>query len=239
MTFTPGEFRMLEALKDSITCYLATSTPPRPLCLAVFGPPGSGKSRAVKAITETIDKDLLAQRVELNLTQVRSIDELAAGLARAKEMARGKVPFVFFDEFDTNHQGAAWGWLSWFLAPMHDGVFRSHGDNIELKRAIYVFAGGTAVSFEEFGLERRKEIPPCEGAGLRQPAARFHRCSRRQRVRAACAAALEVLHHQLRNQDKRVDARLRDAMLLNGRYKHGARSLEALIEMMNQQGKRG
>lgn len=233
LTFTLDEYQRLIALKESITRYLAISSPPRPLCLAVFGPPGSGKSRAVKEIAETIDKKLLAQSVDLNLTQVRSIDELAANVARAKEMARGKVPFVFFDEFDSNHQGTAWGWLSWFLAPMQDAVFRSHGESIELKQAIYVFAGGTAASFAEFGRSDERKFRLAKGPDFVSRLRGFIDVEGIDATELRAVRRAVLLRHHLTMQGKEVDDELRDAVLQNGRYKHGARSLEALVEMMN------
>lgn len=232
-TFTVDEHGRLTALKDSITRYLGISDPQRPLCLAVFGPPGSGKSRAVKEIGKAINNAALAQCVELNLTQLRSIDELAADLEEAKKMARGKIPFVFFDEFDSNRQGTAWGWLSWFLAPMQDGLFRSHGESIELKQAIYVFAGGTATSFAEFGRSDERKFSLAKGPDFVSRLRGFIDVEGIGATNLRAVRRAAVLHQQLKMQSKEVNDELRDAMLENGRYKHGARSLGALVEMMS------
>ena len=48
--FTSDEFTQLDAFKEQIINYLNLSEHKKPLCLAVFGPPGSGKSFAVKEI---------------------------------------------------------------------------------------------------------------------------------------------------------------------------------------------
>ena len=42
------------------------------------------------------------------------------------------------------------GWLKYFLAPMQDGVFRV-GDSIHpIGKAIFVFAGGTSSTYNQF-----------------------------------------------------------------------------------------
>jgi hypothetical protein len=72
------------------------------------------------------------------------------------------VPLVFFDEFDAPLNGTALGWLNWFLAPMHDGTFDAGGPRI-LRRAIYVFAGGTAATYGEFSGRRDKAFVAAKG----------------------------------------------------------------------------
>lgn len=47
---TTEELDQLRAMQDLIVRYVVQRSPARPLCLAVFGPPGSGKSFAVKQI---------------------------------------------------------------------------------------------------------------------------------------------------------------------------------------------
>lgn len=60
------------------------------------------------------------------------------------------VFFDEFDSpFDTQFGGDL-GWLRYFLAPMQDGNFREGGHAHPLGAAIFVFAGGTRASFSEF-----------------------------------------------------------------------------------------
>lgn len=62
----------------------------------------------------------------------------------------GLTPFVFFDEFDSPCDNKPLGWLRYFLAPMQDAAFRDGHGVHPLGRPIFVFAGGTRHSFEEF-----------------------------------------------------------------------------------------
>jgi hypothetical protein len=145
------ETQQLTALRDLVARFLGQAEPARPLCLAVFGPPGSGKSFSVQQVQAEVKKALKVDlpTTTINLTQIADAVELAGGLRSALNVKEG-VPLVFFDEFDTTRDGAAYGWLSWFLSPMHDGEFFHAGENVKRKRAIYVFAGGTASTMSEF-----------------------------------------------------------------------------------------
>ena len=52
------------------------------------------------------------------------------------------TPVFFFDEFDAASDGAPLGWLSWFLAPMQDGVVLAPGGAWKVGKAVFIFAGG-------------------------------------------------------------------------------------------------
>lgn len=150
-TIDRAEIESYSAIRELILEFLANPKPPRPLCFAVFGPPGSGKSFGVKQVVKSLKKgDMLASKT-LNISQFRSYDDLVAGLHEVRDIALGnKVPFVFFDEFDSAFEGKELGWLKYFLAPMQDGEFK-HGESVHpLGKSILVFAGGTRSSFENF-----------------------------------------------------------------------------------------
>jgi hypothetical protein len=161
-TFTKDEIQQLTALRDLIVHHTGQPSPPHPLCLSVFGPPGSGKSFAVKQICVEAKKDV-PEKLKLpltvvNMTQVCSSGDLGRIFARiAGEQDEDTVPIVFIDEFDAPRESAPYGWLAWFLAPMHDGEFLHEGAIIRLKRAVYVFAGGTADTLDNFS--SRQSVP--------------------------------------------------------------------------------
>src|SRR5437899_635324 len=80
--FSEEEAQNLDNLSLQVKQYLQDSQPPRPLCLAVFGAPGSGKSRLVKALRGLLGDEAtaLAPLTEINLTQMTSVDNLASAL---------------------------------------------------------------------------------------------------------------------------------------------------------------
>ena len=89
--------------------------------------------------------------LEFNLSQFSNRDHLIAAfrLIQDRIMAT-EIPLVFFDEFDCSFEGEDLGWLKYFLAPMHDAKFRDNEVTHPLGRAIFVFAGGTSTSFAKF-----------------------------------------------------------------------------------------
>lgn len=149
------EVEEISAIQRLIQRYIHTSkTNNRPLSIAVFGPPGSGKSTAVKSIADAHDADIFYEKLEFNLSQLTTVEDLRNAFrkinsSRREQSNEGKLPLVFFDEFDCKFgqtPDAEFGWLKYFLAPMEDGTF---GDEI-VGPAIFVFAGGTSNSFNAF-----------------------------------------------------------------------------------------
>lgn len=244
--FTQDEVKHLRALRELIVRYVGQQSPARPLCIAIFGPPGSGKSFAVKQIRNVAAKRIKDPKLKLpltlvNLTQVSSSIDLGRVIARiAGEQDEDTVPIVFFDEFDAPRDNAPYGWLQWFLAPMHDGEFLHEGAVIRFRRAVYVFAGGTADSMSEFSSPR--SVPAFRAAkgpdfisrlrgylDVQGPNADEHRCLRR-----AVLLRNEIQDRTIRGRHKKAikpDKELLKALLQVGRYRHGARSIAAIVEL--------
>lgn len=118
----------------------------RPLSLAVFGAPGSGKSFAIKEIgKEIFGKDKVP--LEFNLTQLKSPDDLHRAFHQVRDASiRHEIPLVFWDEFDTD----GLKWLADFLAPMQDHEFFDGSHKHPFGKCIFVFAGATCGTFAEF-----------------------------------------------------------------------------------------
>ncbi|HEX8242078.1 MAG TPA: hypothetical protein VF541_01235, partial [Longimicrobium sp.] len=98
IAFGQSELDQLNAVRELVLRYLEQRSPPRPLCVAVFGPPGSGKSFAVRQIRDVVEKLLVNNKLKLpiitlNLTQVSHPSELGRVLGRvAGEQDEDTVP---------------------------------------------------------------------------------------------------------------------------------------------------
>jgi hypothetical protein len=244
---SPGEREQLKSLRGLVRGFLRQRVHGRPLCLGVFGPPGSGKSFAVKQIrAEARGKsDPSVPMTTINLTQLASPAELSRAVATALlGVSSDAIPLFFFDEFDTARDGARYGWLSWFLSPMHDGEFIYEGKIIPVKRAILVFAGGTADTMEEFSARRgdptfRHAKGPDFVSRLRGYLDVAGPNAPRSTLRRAFVLRSEFQTLADRRAPKgfRPSRELLESMLKAGRYRHGARSIAALIELSQLKGK--
>jgi hypothetical protein len=148
-----SEIESFHSIKNLITEYLNKKTKV-PLSIAVFGPPGAGKSFGVTELAKTISDKI--EKVEFNISQFESPKDLFSAFHMIQSTSlEGKIPLVFFDEFDCNLDGEEYGWLRYFLSPMNDGTFKQ-GDTIHpIGQCIFVFAGGTKSTFAEFEVHKK------------------------------------------------------------------------------------
>jgi hypothetical protein len=89
--------------------------------------------------------------LECNLSGLERPEDIADffQFARDKRL-RGKVPVLFFDEFDCTVEGEPYFWLKHFLAPLQDGEFITGHTKRPIGKSIFVFAGGTKRNYREF-----------------------------------------------------------------------------------------
>lgn len=161
VTVDREEIERINSIRNLIMDY-RSGKDTRPLSIAVFGQPGSGKSFAIKQLAEELfgkEKAVL----EFNLSQFESVHDLHEALHQVRDKSlEGKIPFVFWDEFDSCFNKQPLGWLKEFLSPMQDAKFQSGGVVHPLGRAIFVFAGGTRTSFKAFAMEEPIEARTAE-----------------------------------------------------------------------------
>ena len=252
LTVDRQEIESLRSIRSLTSEYLTQAQPKRPLSIAVFGPPGSGKSFGITQLALALKPGEIEKK-EFNLSQLRSTAELLSAFHQVRDIAlRGKVPLVFWDEFDSTFDGNEFGWLRYFLAPMQDGEFLDGGLTHPIGRAIFVFAGGTSATLDKFGkdkdLDEKKaralKLPdfisrlkgylnvlgPNERADADDPYFILRRAILLNSMLKACP-------HLLRDGEVQIDRGVLRALLLTSKYKHGARSMESLIAMSQLDGK--
>lgn len=242
VTADRGEIESYRAITNLIEEY-ATAKPRRmtPLCIGGFGPPGSGKSFALKRVAETAlpdEEDL--PMLEFNLSQFRDYSELVVAFQLIRDTALSeRLPIVLFDEFDANFGGTL-GWLKYFLTPMNDGKFFDHGTTHPIGRAIFFFIGGTSSELEAF----KRDTLSKEGVTAKGPDF-VSRLSGYVNVRGvdpipdqirdpkyAIRRAL-ILRELLKTYhlEGAIDDAVLNGILRVSKFKHGARSLSAILQM--------
>jgi hypothetical protein len=146
-TVDRDEIESVRIVETAIRAYEKKDGGKKPLSIALFGAPGSGKSFTVKQIT----KSALGKNVpilEFNLSQFSGSADLIGALHQVRDKALGPhTPVVFWDEFDSRN----YEWLQYLLAPMQDGAFQEGQLTHPIGKCIFIFAGGTSCDFEHFG----------------------------------------------------------------------------------------
>ena len=139
-----------------------------PLNLGVFGPAGAGKTVAVNRICEEIGggSSPKFESMTFNLSQFSSPKLLVDAFEAIQDVGlRGRIPVVFWDEFDTPVDRRALGWLTYFLGPMNDGEYFRGERTRKLPKAIFVFAGSLFASFHAMRLLHQKSMESTTGHG--------------------------------------------------------------------------
>ncbi|MEQ8764839.1 MAG: hypothetical protein RL885_12985 [Planctomycetota bacterium] len=197
--------------------------------------------------------------IDFNVSQFNSMDDLRRACLRIaninSESAQTVLPCAFFDEFDSAFDGERLGWLKCFLGIMQDGVFQGPDLSLRLGPSVLVFAGGTSDRFETFESRFKVEFSPEEVKGLKGPdfvsrllahvnilpidrephefkfvirrAIILREILHRKGVMSPCSSGECSAAAGL----SRIDMDIVHALLAIDRYRHGVRSMEAIVRM--------
>jgi RyR domain-containing protein len=259
LTVDRREIESLRNIRALVGEYCRHGKQERPLSVAVFGAPGSGKSFGITEVA----KSLLPGQIEVrqyNLSQFSDRENLLDAMHQVRDIGlSGLIPLVFWDEFDTSLNGQPLGWLRHFLAPMQDGNFQEGQVTHSIGRSIFVFAGGIYESMETFGQKKltAEQFQEAKGPDFVSRLKGYVNVMgpNRQKdtggknaigdpyyiIRRAILLRSILLRYadQLFNEEKElnIDSGVLRALLYTDEYKHGVRSMESVVAMSLLSGK--
>jgi hypothetical protein len=255
LTVDRHEIESFRSIRNLVFEYCKITQQKRPLSIAVFGSPGSGKSFGIIEIANNLLPGQIEVR-EFNLSQFDSAENLISALHQVRDTGLGgKIPLVFWDEFDTALEGKPLGWLRYFLAPMQDGRFQEGQISHPIGRAIFVFAGGTASSMAEFNQGMNETFRSAKGPDFVSRLKGFINILGPNPVKVGGPDPYFILRRAIllfsilkrsnpqlfSRQEGReilnIDPGVLRAMLRIDEYTHGARSIESIIAMSQLTGK--
>lgn len=244
------EIEALNSIQNLIGEYCGQAQT-RPLSIAVFGPPGSGKSFGVEQVARSVRPGQVEVKT-FNLSQFAGPDDLLAALHQVRDISlRGKLPLVFWDEFDTVLHESPLGWLRFFLSPMQDGSFQEGQITHPIGSCIFVFAGGTSHDLAGFGaalapqdfkavkgpdfISRLKGFLNVLGPNRQitnKSSDPYFIIRRGILLRSIFERNAKWLIHDERSMRRlAIDPGVLRAFLRIDQYRHGARSIESIIAM--------
>lgn len=247
LTVDRHEIEAFREIRALVSEYAGRRRESQPMSIAVFGAPGSGKSFGVKQVATAVIPPSELAIMTFNVAELDSPHDLVAALHQVRDAGlRGKLPLVFWDEFDTAFEGQPRGWLRHFLAPMQDGEFREGQLVHPIGRSVFVFAGGTAATLEEFQsagdqaafraakgpdfVSRLRGFVNVLGPNPTSPQDALYVLRRAILLRSLLQRhAPQLLHRHGGAEVLDIDPGVLRAFLEIPQYKHGARSMESVV----------
>lgn len=250
LTIDRGEIEAYQNIRNLINHYTNKDNK-KPLSIAVFGAPGSGKSFGVEEIAKnTPSSKGEIKMLKYDISQFTGIHDLIMAFHKVREVRlEGKIPLVFFDEFDSTKDNVPFGWIKSFLMPMQDGKFVDESIEYPLGQCIFLFAGGTAESYEKF-------IEPMNEQNVKYE---WFKSVKGPDFISRLSGTINIMGPNRKNNDDKnyilrralllrsfceskeyaidkISDNVLWAMLLVPKYKHGVRSVKSLLEMSRLKG---
>lgn len=256
-TVDRAEIESFRSIKNIMKEYIGSEKNRKPLSIAVFGAPGSGKSFGITEVAESIDSEKI-EKVTFNISQFTSTNDLANAFHRIRDISlKGKIPLVFFDEFDSRFEDEELGWIKYFLVPMQDGEFMGVESMHPIGKSIFVFAGSTYsdlkaffdfCNFSKTQNQSYPEINPCRKItnkcpdflsrlrgyvnipGLNQANENdeTYIIRRAIQLRSLIEGNAPKI---IRENDAHISCGILNALINVPEYTHGVRSMQAIVEM--------
>jgi hypothetical protein len=259
------EIESFRSISNLLRQYVNDRQQVKPISIAVFGPPGAGKSFGVEEVATSIAGEQL-KILKFNLSQFTRPEELISAFHLVRDQGlNGKLPLAFFDEFDVTFEQPL-GWLRFLLSPMQDGEFTESGATHPIGRAIFVFAGGTRPNFAEFThpltlteddperiafaaakgpdfVSRLRGHVDIMGPNPVSAEDKMYPIRRAILLRSLIRKHAKGLFREddktaIEDRELRIDEGVLRGLLRVSNYQHGARSLEAVLLMSRLSGKR-
>ena len=257
ITVDRAEIESFRSIKNVMEEYIHSEENLKPLSIAVFGSPGSGKSFGITQIAESIDSGRI-EKVAFNISQFTSTKDLTNAFHRVRDISlKGKIPLVFFDEFDSKLENEELGWIKYFLVPMQDGEFLDFETMHPIGKSIFVFAGSTYNRLKDFyefcsysniqsksypGIDPRRKISnKCPDflsrlrgyvniLGLNRVNEKDETYIIRRAIQLRSLIE-ENAPKVIRENNARVSCGILNALINVPEYMHGVRSMQAIVEM--------
>ncbi|MDD4439067.1 MAG: Ryanodine receptor Ryr [Tissierellia bacterium] len=257
ITVDRAEIESFRSIMNIMREYVYSENKQRPLSIAVFGSPGSGKSFGITEVAESIDSKRI-EKVVFNISQFTYTRDLASAFHKVRDISlKGKIPLVFFDEFDSKFEGENLGWIKYFLVPMQDGEFMDCDNMHPIGKSIFVFAGGVYYTYDDFynycclctNHDKSPEKNSCKDVSNKCPdflsrlrgyvnilgpnETRVYDEAYKIRRAILLRSLIEMSTPNIIDSDGNlhIDDKLLNALINAPRYIHGVRSMQAIVDM--------